>query len=42
MKKEIRCPSCKGVRVIISRFNHKRHSDCSLCKGKGKIKINEL
>ena len=36
----LRCPSCDGMGVTIDRFNHARFSDCPLCKGRKKIKLN--
>lgn len=41
MKKmtKIRCPHCKGLRVLIDRFEHSFFSVCPVCAGKGTVRV---
>lgn len=32
-----RCPNCKGLKVLIDRFDHSKSNFCPVCKGKGKV-----
>lgn len=41
MKKtpKIRCPHCKGLRVMIDRFEHGHFGLCPVCAGKGTVRV---
>lgn len=37
----IRCPFCKGIKVIIDRFDHSKSYICKTCEGGGRVKASE-
>ena len=37
--KDNRCSYCRGIGVLIDRFDHSRFYDCPACEGKKKIRV---